>query len=427
MKFILRATELFLFLLPFQVALSPVSGVDLPVSRIVSIFLFLSLLALMLARRKLIVPLSVEVLFLGLFLFLSFLSVFWAQDVSWAVRRFLFLFSFFPLFPLYVTLFHEKPDAAARLCRALAAGAGLAALIAIVEFLSQYVFGVATVFRVWVSSVLPIFLGPSFAASVAQYPSLLVNIGGRTLLRASAFFPDPHMAAFFFGLSFPPAVWSCMNAKTTWGKYLFAFFASVIAIADLLTFSRGGYAGLGFGAAVFVWRYVFAGDASRWRRLAVVGAMIVVPIVLFSVAPLRERSASMFLVGEGSNMGRMDMYVQAIRNIGRQPYGYGLGNYPLAVKPTAEYREPIYAHDLFLDIATESGILGAFCFFAALYFVFRSLIRQQNGLLFAGAVSVAIFFGHALFEMPLYSVHVLPVVLLFLAFPSMRSTISAES
>ncbi|NTW75346.1 MAG: O-antigen ligase family protein [Candidatus Moranbacteria bacterium] len=415
MSILLHLTRLFLFLLPFQVALSPVSGIDLPLSRVFAPLLFLFWLARGLSRKKVSIPLVSESAFLFVFLFLSFISIVWAEDVSWAGRRMLFLLSFYPLFLVYTTICAETPFAVRTVFRAVVAGAALAACVGLVQFFSQFFLGVSFVFRFWMREIVPVFLGSSFGASVAEYPSLLVNVGGTTILRASSFFPDPHVAAFFFGIAFPFSFALAAMAVTRREKVTFLIFSILILLADLLSFSRGGYVGLMFGVIFAGFRYVKINRLFVHRGAILLGLSL---IGTLSITPIRDRLVSSFVLEEGSNAGRIGMYTMAIRKIAERPFGYGLANYPLAVKMNAGYREPIYAHDLYLDIATETGIAGAAVFLAAIVSAFWKLARSTDPMRSAAAVSLVIFFGHSLFETPLYSVHVLPMLLLLLALAS---------
>lgn len=422
MKIVFLMTRVFLFILPFQVALSPVPGIDLPYTRLLAPLLVVSCLVAGLSEKRMRVPFSAVAAFLLSFLFLSILSVLWASDQPRALRRASFLLTYLPLFVVYATVFGEYPERLLGLFRPLVIGAGMAAGIGIIEFLSQFIFGVPSIFRFWTSSVLPIVLGSSFAASVAQYPSLLVNVGGATVLRASAFFPDPHMAAFFFGLVFPFAALLFFEERTFGRKVGFGFIAFLILVADVLTFSRGGYVGLAFGALSVLAGYARVDETFRRRVVMpiVLASFLIGSIALFG--PVRERVFSVFSMDDGSNSGRMEIYSVAVRKIAEAPWGYGLANYPLAVKPTAEFREPIYAHDLYLDIATESGVIGAMSFLLVGVFAFGSLRRSEAPAALAASVSLWIFFGHSLFETPLYSVHILPVLLFVLALSSSLAT-----
>ncbi len=425
-SFVFRFAQCFLFILPFQFALAPVPGVDLPLSRVLAPLLFLSWLASGLARRRLRLPFDAIGAGLLIFLFFGVLSLFFAERSDWAVRRLTFLLTFLPLFPVFVGVIAEYGrDGIRRLLVPFVAGATLVALSGIFQFLLQFPFGVASVFRFWTGMVFPFFLGPGFSSAVAEYPSLLVDLGGHAVLRASAFFPDPHMFAFYVGMAWPVALSLVREAKTPVARCLSAVAVVLLPIADILSFSRGGYVGLAFGIALLVVMVSEGRDVMK-RVLVVAGLSSALFLSFVFDTPVRSRFFSVFSVEEGSNEGRLALFREAGGKIAERPLGYGLGNYPLAVKPTADYREPIYAHDIFLDIATEYGVFGMAVFlFAVCTACFRLFRSRGEPLLRAGAVSLAIFFGHALFETPLYSVHILPVLLLFLALPSTCGRIEA--
>ncbi|MBP9751796.1 MAG: O-antigen ligase family protein [Candidatus Moranbacteria bacterium] len=407
--------RIFLFTLPFQFALNLTPGIDLHTSRVFSILIFLSWLASGLARRKIIVPSSRTAILLVSFIFVSACSFLWAEQEGVAIRRATFPISFLPIFFVFFAIIEEKKERSSDLLlRPFFLGAGLAGIIGIIQTILPFFLGAGPVFHFWVSSVMPPFLGASFAAAVAEYPSLLVNIGGTTMLRASAFFPDPHIFAYFMGMAFPIGVLLAFRADKLSEKYFLLTLSILVLFADLLSFSRGAYLGLVFGAA-----YAFFFSDFDAKKKAYVSIFLILSsvTVFFTGNPIGNRFLSAFSFEEGSNQGRIEMWMVSIGKIADQPMlGYGLGNYPLVVKPDAAFREPIYAHNLFLDIATETGIVGAALFFAALVSAFLILSKTHPIL----TISLIIFTGHSLVETPLYSVHIFPILLLLLAFGSVK-------
>jgi putative inorganic carbon (HCO3(-)) transporter len=142
--------------------------------------------------------------------------------------------------------------------------------------------------------------------------------------------------------------------------------------------------------------------------------------ILFAFAPhnpVASRLASSFDVQEGSNQGRLSNWQQAFNVISKNPFGVGIGAYSLAVNPSASYREPIYAHNLYLDIAAELGIPAALIFTIILFITFKRfwIMSKKQPFFIAGVASISIFAIHSLVENPMYSVHVLPVFLIILA------------
>jgi O-antigen ligase len=340
----------------------------------------------------------------------------WAENAAWSLRKAAFLLSFFPLFFVFFAVLRD-PQPREKIFRALVSGAALVATLSFLQFFSQFIFGVEKVFDFWVRTVLPFFLGPTFGEAVASYPSLLVNISGFTVMRASGFFPDPHMAAFFFGMTLPLALALSFCDIPTRRKYWLAG-ACTILLADLLTFSRGGYVGLMCGSGIFFLLLLSSRMDKKSILKIIIGVLIFVSGVILS--PVGTRFVSSFSQSDGSNIERLRLWQESVTFISERPLlGVGLGNYPLAVKPTANYREPIYAHNPFLDIALETGLVGLFFFLALLSSCLRSAWgkwRVEGDVFgFALLVALVVFIAHSFFETPLFSVHILPLLLLLLA------------
>jgi O-antigen ligase len=406
--------QIFFLSLPFQFALNPMEGIDFHVSRIFALSLFFLWLVLGLVRRDIRLPKTTPFLLLLSFFALAVISALWAENTLWATRKALFLFSYAPLLFVLNDLFERGGLAAAlKILRSFVFGSCIAACIGIFQFLLQFAFGVDAVYRAWVGKILPIFLGNTFSAEVEKFPSLLANIGGETVLRATAFFPDPHMLSFFMGMSIPFAIALAVLSVGKAEKRLFLLMAGTIFLADLLSFSRGGYAGLLIGVVSFILLRKKAIISSFRMKIALV-SMISGTVVLLAIPnPVQDRILSSFSLDDGSNSGRIAIWKEAVHFSSESPlFGYGLGNYPLVVKPTAAYREPIYAHNIFLDIMVDLGAVGLALFSLAFIGVAGSFLRKKDTISIAASVSLALFFGHGLFENPLYSVHIFPVLLL---------------
>lgn len=407
----------YFLLLPFQFALSPAPGIDLAVIRVATLVLVILWLVRGFVSRKLMLPVGVPSFFLLTFLFLAVFSLLWADNTVFAGRKVLFFCSFLPLFFVLLSWFREYPEERRGVLRAFLYGAFLAAASGIFVFSLQFFLGVERVFSFLTQYILPFFLGTSFGQSVAAYPSLLVNISGETILRASGFFPDPHMFSVYLGMAVPVALGMFFSTTTKKRRWFMVFLT--LLLADLLTFSRGGYVGLFCGGLFF---FFGAGASMRWNKKyvtwALTGGMIVT--LLFSFGPIGTRLFSSFSQTDGSNIERLRLWQEATGHIASRPLlGVGLGNYPLVVKPDATYREPIYAHNLYLDIALELGLVGLVLF---LGFVMTALVsawkvwqEKRQYLSLSLVVSLVVFLTHSVFETALFSVHVLPALLLMVA------------
>ena len=304
-----------------------------------------------------------------------------------------------------------------RLSEGLVFSGALIALIGIGQFILQFFIGINSLYNFWAEHVAALFLGKTFSQSVLEHPSWLVNISGHTYFRAISIFPDPHMLSLFLGLLLPIAVVFFLERK----KNLWLFCALVIFLADILTFSRGGY--LGLAGALVVLFFIFQKKIVRKYKIIFFAGLFFLIATLIIPNPIATRFFSSFNLEEGSNAGRLVMWNEAVKNISTHPLiGVGLGNFPLSVNPLADYREPIYAHNTYLDIAVESGIPAAlfwtgFLLLAIITFLKKIKIdRFYLGL----TLSLVIFAVHSIVEMGLYSPVVLTLLLIIAAFSTIQ-------
>ena len=284
------------------------------------------------------------------------------------------------------------------------------ALFGLMQFFFSLFIGVANAVELWRSSVAPFFLGTRFSEAVVEYSSWLVHLSGHTVFRAIGPFPDPHIAAFFWGICFMMAI-----SFAFYKKSLASFFLSgVIFLALLLTFSRGVYFAL-FGAfSLFVLGGTMLSRKGKILLLFLVGVFVL--LLLFSPTnPFFERFLSSFSSVDTSNQGRLEMWFQAGKTLWEHPWGVGIGNYALTLAPFAEYRDPYYAHNMYLDSMVESGILVGVMFVSILLgvcWIGMNLWRKQRLWWGWGLFFSAVVFGiYAIFDTPLYSVHILPLLL----------------
>lgn len=414
---LLKYTELlycfllaFCSLLPFQFALNPALGFDVAIVRVIIPIFFLAWFFFMFKNKLPLLISDKKTYLLITFIFLALFSILFSDNMSWSLRKLFFLATIFPLYFVCASIldtFEKKRT----VIFSLVVGASILSLLAIIQFTLQFVFGIDRMYSFMAGSVSHFFLGNSFANTVLAYPSWLVNADGKTYMRAIAIFPDPHMLSYYLGLLIPwtIALWALAKKHKAW---LFIAMLSLIT-ADLLTFTRGGYIALIAGALV-----VLPLVSRRSALKIIIGALSI--FVFFTNTPhnpVAQRLTSSFDVQEGSNQGRLSNWQQAFAIIKANPFGVGIGAYPLAVKQTATYREPIYAHNLYLDITAELGIQTVLVFIAILLLTFKAFwqLSKTQPFFIAGVASITVFSIHSLVENPMYSVHVFPLFLIILA------------
>lgn len=398
--------------LPFQVALNITAGIDLMSGRVFILCLFSVWLAGKLYSEKN----SLKGLFknhlalaLVLFFILAALSIIVADNQTWGIRKLLFFASLFPAFWLVSFLITEKKERL-RVLYLMVGGAALSALIALAQFLGQFIFGLEAIMAFWSGHILPLFSGASFGSLVASNPSWLANVGGQTIMRAIGLFPDPHMLSFYLGLVSPFAL-----ALAFWGKeyrgLFFAIYGFLIGIL-LLTFSRGGYLGFLISSAVLIfiaWRLVGA----RGKKLLLASGLMAVGIIVLVGWPITSRLFSSFDLREGSNLGRLAIWQDSWQIIKARPVlGVGLGNYSLAAGLEPDYRNAVTSHNLYLDIWAELGLAGLLVWLFVFWQAIKSAIKKikQEPVLALGALGALVyFFVHSFFESAVFN----PTVLAF--------------
>lgn len=423
MKTILIFSALFFFFLPFQFALDFFDGIDLAVSRVYVLLLFFLLLAISLSKRFFYIPvgwISALLLIAHTWLFISF---FISIEPFWTLRKIIFLFSFLPLFYVISILFIHVPHARKRVFSAWIYGSSFISIIGIMQFLCQFFTSLSSTLLLW-TKITPIFLGNTFGNSVITYNSWLVHIGSADIMRAIAFFPDPHIFAFYCGLSLPFAIAFYIDEK----RFVWIICGIVILIADLLTFSRGGYIGLLGGLFCFITLY-WQALSHRFRHFLPVFALsCILLLFLFPQNMLTQRFLSSFDSTDYSNTHRITLWTEAIHNIAKRPFlGSGLGAYPAIIDPSATYRTPIYVHNLLLDIIVEIGLIGCGLLLMLLLRICYVFYKFRHDFFaFFAIIALSIFLFHGIFDTPIFSVHIYPIILLIIALASYYENLSND-
>lgn len=403
----------FSYFLPFQFAVNPFEGVDLAIVRIIIPLVFMIWLISGLTRKELVISAKIPLFFLLSYIAFATFSIVFSQNVSWSIRKLLFIFSIYPLFLFFPSVIRKKASAD-KILTGLVAGAFIISLIGLFQFISQFVFSPTAVLSFF-QKFSPFFLGNTFSDMVSLYPSLFVNIAGNNYLRLFAIFPDPHMLSYYLGMILP---WTLYLSSKKQGLSIHHLTFAIILLADLLTFSRGGY--LGLFAALLV---VFLMNMKKFtvNKINIFFlSLLVFFIMLFS--PVRERFISIFDFTEGSNAKRIVIWKESLEIIKNNPWGVGLGNYSLAVKPDADYREPIYAHNMYLDIATETGIISLLFWLAFAVSIILNYLKNKTFKQPAIAC-LSIFLAQSLVENPLFSVHVLTLFLIICAISFVKENV----
>ncbi len=396
--------------LPFSFGLNPTSSIDLSLVRVVFPLIFILWFFTAISNKKLLLDKKLSFWSLLCFLFICFISIFWSVDFFVAFKKNLFLLSFLPVYFLSFAI-TQKPILRTKLLKMLVLSAFMTSVYAFLIFSLQFIIGLDRALA-FASKSAVFFLGENFSTMVLAFPSWMVNINGATILRTFGPFPDPHLFAIFINLTLPffLYLWFKTGKKYYLLGFLFCFLMS------LLSFSRASYLALFSSSLFFIFFISHPTPLLKKYFGILLFLMFFIFLCLVIPNPLTTRLFSSFDIGEGSNSGRIEMWTLAMKTIEEKPlYGVGLGSFTKYNFPMENERNPIYAHNLFLDFASEIGIFGTSFLILSLFLIMLGSSQKNSPFLKqAVATSVFIFIIHSLFETPLFSIRVLPLFFLIM-------------
>lgn len=418
------AARLLVAFLPLQFAFNLAPGLDLASSRVFALVLGAVWLIKKFSKIK-ILNTKYLILYTS-FLLWAGLSLIGAPLVEPGLRKLAFLLSYLPLLIVLLDV-QARAGERFKLIRAVATGGTLAAAAALFPLILAQFWGAADTADWWLNHITPIFSGAAVAGAVADFPSLFTAVGGADIFRAFGLFPDPHTLAFFLELTVPLTIaYAIVNRVSSIKYYVLSMLQLTVL---LLTFSRGAY--LGILAAAGVFGVLLLKDKLKFKNSTylILNSKFLIPAalaILAGIILLTTFGARLTSLADRSAEARLVIWQEAAEVIKQHPVrGAGLGQLPFILEPAGDYRTPAYAHNLYLDIAAELGLVGLALWLAllwpAVYLLFKNFLASQitNYQLLitklAAALSLLAFSTHAFFDTPLFSPQVLPMLLVILA------------
>ncbi|MPM15185.1 hypothetical protein SDC9_61551 [bioreactor metagenome] len=195
-----------------------------------------------------------------------------------------------------------------------------------------------------------------------SYVDLTVNEGMPG--RIYAMFENPNAFAEVLAMLIPLAAALMLASKGWWGRIL-GFVSCLLGLVSILmTYGRASWIGLAVSAVVFVF---------LWNR-KLLPVMILVGLAAIPVLPssVFNRILTIFNTKDTSTSSRFPLYSAALRLLAARPLiGAGLGTDAVrqAVKDLNFYHGVapfVHAHDVYLQVWAESGLLGIFSFVGAM-------------------------------------------------------------
>jgi O-antigen ligase len=157
-------------------------------------------------------------------------------------------------------------------------------------------------------------------------------------------------------------------------------FAGLMVAGNMVTQSRGGFLGLIAVAGVMVWKL------SKKQRFQVVLISAVVGAVGILIAPGNYglRILSIFIPSldpVGSSNERKDLLLQSIIVTLRNPWGIGIGNFPVVGARNLQ------THNAYTQVSSELGVLALVAYVILMVSPIRKLAAIERQMFLAGDYS----------------------------------------
>src|SRR5215475_10153475 len=184
-------------------------------------------------------------------------------------------------------------------------------------------------------------------------------------------FENPNDLATALDLLLPFAVALTLISKGL-ARLFYLVCAAVLAIGVLFTLSRGGFLGLIVSSGVLLWKL------GRGRRLKITlgGALICGVLLAATPGGYGARIATIFNTDQdqtGSAQERRELMERAASIAIRHPIvGVGMGNFHIYSIREKE------AHNSYLEIAAELGVIGLIAYLMVIFAPLRSLLRIER-------------------------------------------------
>ncbi len=304
------------------------------------------------------------------FSFLGLLPVVWSPDPGLVVYKWFHLL-LFVLFALAVAALLRKGTIQLNaILWSLVISSVLQSIVGFFQFGAQASVGLR-------------LLGESFITPFTKGVAR-INVGDLSFLRIYGTMPHANILAAFFIIGLVAAIGLLfLGEKKRWKSALLGFCIFLLLGGLLLTFSRSGWIVAALSVASLL-AYGLFSKALRIRALFVSGVILITIASLLIQFGWLVFPRAHFTSEEPSVDHRMRYNTIGTELLLRHPFGVGWGNQILTGAREGLYGEqglslswqeqPI--HNLYILIATESGIVGIAAFLIFLFLVFRSAFRR---------------------------------------------------
>lgn len=217
---------------------------------------------------------------------------------------------------------------------------------------------------------------------------------GEEMKRITSVFEYPNALALYLAPLFIFFLALYVKGYNLGKKYWPLLGLAVMAIAIILTYSRGAWLGVLAGIVILLLRQSGV-SLRKWGALGVVALLVISPLLF-------TRFKSTF--HDASSSERMALYRTGVNKILDQPLlGNGLYGFRDTLK-NSDYSGEIlnYPHNIILNFWLETGLLGIISFALLIFFALRQYRNRPTILKFAAALFLLVMIAHGMVDAPYF-------------------------
>lgn len=318
---------------------------------------------------------SLNLLILALFL-ISIISLIKTVDLSAGIKKIIFFANIFVLYPMILSSVKEKCDFL-KIFKSITVAVGAFLLVGYFQLISLFFVSIASFSQFWSDKIITVFYGKDLGYLFSHSNTwIAASEEGKGVLRMFSLVGDSHSFAIITMLSIPLFIFFLFVYKNQKNSFYF-FYWILIGLSMLaIIFSgvRGAWLSL-IGPFVVVLYLYFKKINRKIVSVIIISLFLFIP--LFPVSSTIssgskggsgeihfERVKSISDISEISNKTRLEIWRLSLESIVKNPtLGVGIGNFPVVLKqPIALSKQGSSAHNLYIHIASEIGLIGLIIF-----------------------------------------------------------------
>ena len=364
--------------------------------------------------------------FLIVLLLLTVLSIIPAPDKVVAIKRIIFFLNF-SLFGIVIYYKAVDKEFTLRLIKNSIIPVVIVAAVGYIQVISTYFIDIYQFMRIWGEGIQCRQFGEQWCNIAVQLGNTWFAYYGEQLsLRVFSLFPDSHSFPQFVLLGIPAVL------AITQKRWIRITSLSLLFLITILSGTRGIWAAsVGVALLAFTLMWWIKRTAIEKEGGIVfknITAYLIIFFLAFSVAfpifsspqfligksddILKARIRSILDFGETSNAQRIEIWKKTLSSIKEKPFlGVGIGNYPVVLEQDIRLAKAgSSAHNLYLQIASEMGILAGLIFIWFLWLLFK---KNYEVFVREGDKRLGIYFAATLLYVPWILIYSLTDIAIF--------------